>query len=192
MFFLVLLVILLIIYIQCKFLNVTKLPNKIQYSVMTHDDVDEIHSMEIEAYNTIDEVPCKFHKHSLVNDCPELCMVARDENGKIIGALYSGLIKGPSITIDKISMGHDPEGDTLFVYSMYVSDNMRGSGIGREMGRYYYDEWLNYGDKIKYASYSVRRRHLRWSKDLGFSYVGLSDVKAGNEPWFDVMKKIQK
>lgn len=192
MFFLVLLVILLIIYIQCKFLNVAKLPNKIQYSVMTHDDVDEIHSMEIESYNTIDEVPCKFHKHTLVDDCPELCMVARDENGKIIGALYSGLIKGPSITIDKISMGHDPEGDTLFVYSMYVSDNMRGSGIGREMGRYYYDEWLNYGDKIKYASYSVRRRHLRWSKDLGFSYVGLSDVKAGNEPWFDVMKKIQK
>jgi len=192
MFFLVLLVILLIIYIQCKFLNVTKLPNKIQYSVMAHDDVDEIHSMEIKAYNTSDEVPCKFHKHDLINACPELCMVAKDENGKIIGAIYSGLIKGSSITIDKITMGHDPGGDTLFVYSMCVSDNMRGSGIGREMGKYYYNEWLNYGDKIKHVSVSVRSRHIGWMKKLGFSYVGMSDIRAGNERWFDVTKKIQK
>ena len=192
MFLIVLLVILLIIYIQCTFLNVTKIPTKIQYSVMTHDDVDEIHSMENKAYNTSDEVPSKFYKHNLIDACPELCMVSRDENGKIIGAMYSGLIKGPSITIDKISMGHDPEGDTLFVYSMCVSDNMRGSGIGSDMGKYYYNEWVKYGDKIKYASTSVRRRHIGWMKKLGFSYVGFSAILVGNEPWFDVTKKIQK
>lgn len=192
MYFLVLLVILLIVYVLYKFSNNIKLPSKIQYSGMTHDDVDEIHSIEMGVYNTNDEVPSKLFKHNLIKYCPELCMVARYENDEIIGAMYGGLIKGPSISNDKISMGHDSDGDTLFVYSECVRNDMRGHGIGNEISEYYYNEWVNYGDKIKYASTSVRSRHIEWSKKLGFSYVGISDIKAGNEPWFDVTKKIKQ
>ena len=76
----------------------------IQYSGMTHDDVDEIHSIEMGVYNTNDEVPSKLFKHNLIRYCPELCMVARCENDEIVGAMYGGLIKGPSISNDKISM----------------------------------------------------------------------------------------
>ena len=119
-------------------------------------------------------------------------MVARCENDEIVGAMYGGLIKGPSISNDKISMGHDSDGDTLFVYSECVRNDMRGYGIGNEISKYYYNEWVNYGDKIKYASTSVRSKHIGWLKKLGFSYVGISDIKAGNEPWFDVTKKIKQ
>ena len=192
MYFLVLLVILLIAYVLYKFSNNIKLPSKIQYSGMTHDDVDEIHSIEMGVYNTNDEVPSKFYKHHLISNCPELCMVARYENDEIIGAMYGGLIKGPSISNDKISMGHDSDGDTLFVYSECVRNDMRGHGIGNEISEYYYNEWVNYGDKIKYASTCVRRRHIGWMEKLGFSYVGFSATLLGNEPWFDVMKKIQQ
>lgn len=192
MYFLVLLVILLIVYVLYKFSNNIKLPSKIHYSGMTHDDVDEIHSIEMGVYNTNDEVPSKFYKHHLISNCPELCMVARYENDEIIGAMYGGLIKGPSISNDKISMGHDSDGDTLFVYSECVRNDMRGHGIGSEISKYYYNEWVKYGDKIKYASTCVRRRHIGWMEKLGFSYVGFSATLVGNEPWFDVMKKIQQ
>lgn len=192
MYFLVLLVILLIVYVLYKFSNNIKLPSKIHYSGMTHDDVDEIHSIEMGVYNTNDEVPSKFYKHHLISNCPELCMVARYENDEMIGAMYGGLIKGPSISNDKISMGHDSDGDTLFVYSECVRNDMRGHGIGSEISKYYYNEWVKYGDKIKYASTCVRRRHIGWMEKLGFSYVGFSATLVGNEPWFDVMKKIQQ
>jgi len=166
--------------------------DEIQYSGMTHDDIDEIHSIELEVYDTIYEVPTKLFKRRLLEVCPELCMVARDENNEIIGAMYGGLIDGTSITMHKINKGHNPEGDTLFVYSECIRNNMRGYGIGNEIGKYYYNEWVKYGDKIKYASTSVRRRHIGWMKKLGFSYVGFSAILVGNEPWFDVTKKIQK
>jgi hypothetical protein len=119
-------------------------------------------------------------------------MLAKDKKGKIIGAMYGGLIDGPSISMDKIIKGHNPDGNTLFVYSECVINDMRGCGIGNEISKYYYNEWVNYGDKIKYASTSVRSKHIGWLKKLGFSYVGISDIKAGNEPWFDVTKKIKK
>lgn len=188
MFFLIVLLILLIIYISHKFSNYTK----IHYYRMRHEDVEEIHSIEMDVYETNDEVPGKLFKHNLIKDCPELCMLAKDEKGKIIGAMYGGLIDGPSITNDKINKGHNPDGDTLFVYSECVINDMRGRGIGNEISKYYYNEWVNYGDKIKYASTSVRSKHIGWMKKLGFSYVGISDIKAGNEPWFDVTKKIKK
>jgi hypothetical protein len=188
MFFLIVLLILLVIYVLRKFSNYPK----IHYHRMTRDDVEEIHSIEMSAYNTNDEVPGKFFKHNLIRDCPELCMVAKDEKGKIIGAMYSGLMDGPSISMDKINKGHNPDGDTLFVYSLCVINDMMGRGIGKEIANYYYHEWLDYGDRIKYASTSVRSRHIDWMKKLGFSYVGVSDINAGNERWFDVMKKIKQ
>ena len=165
---------------------------EIQYSGMTRDDVDEIHSIELEVYDTIYEVPTKLFKRRLLEVCPELCMVARDENNEIIGAMYGALMDGTSITMDKIKKGHNPGGDSLFVYSECIRNDMRGYGIGNEISKYYYNEWVKYSDKIKYASTCVRRRHIGWMEKLGFSYVGFSATLVGNEPWFDVMKKIQQ
>ena len=88
---------------------------------MTHDDIDEIHSIELEVYDTIYEVPTKLFKRRLLEVCPELCMVARDENNEIIvgthqvNSGYGGLIDGTSISMHKINKGHNPGGDTLFV-----------------------------------------------------------------------------
>ena len=82
---------------------------------MTHDDIDERPSRELEVYDTPYEVPTKLIKRRLLEVCPELCMVARDENNEIIGAMYGGLIDGTSISMHKINKGHNPGGDTLFV-----------------------------------------------------------------------------
>lgn len=166
--------------------------NKVYYSEIHVDDVEEIHLMEETSYDNINDLPSIGFLYKIVERCPELTMVARNNRGEIVGVMYGGLIKDPKVTENKINRGHVDDGDTLFVYSLCVKKELGGKGIGSEICNYYYDEWLNYGDRIKYISTVVKSKHIEWMKNLGFSYVGMSDVKSGNEPWFDVIKKINK
>lgn len=166
----------------------------LNYSRMTLDDIDEIHSIEMGVYDRNDEVPGRMFKHNLIIDCPDLTLVARDESGEIVGAMYGGLVNGTKMSERKINGGHVSNGDTLCVFSECIRDDLRGRGIGKAIGYYYYDEWIVKGkngfkrNQIRYFSTAMRERHLNWMKGMGFEVVGLSDIKYGNEPWFNVMK----
>jgi ribosomal protein S18 acetylase RimI-like enzyme len=161
---------------------------------MTFDDIDEIHRMEMSVYDHPRDVPGIKFVESLVMNCPDLTLVARDESGEIVGTMYGGLVHGTKMTERKINGGHMPDGDTLCVFSESIRNDVRGNGIGKTIGCYYYDEWIVNGknrtkrNQIKYFSTAVRERHINWLKELGFTLVGISEIKYGNEPWFDVLK----
>jgi hypothetical protein len=167
---------------------------RLTYSRMTLDDIDKIHEIELDVYTTPEDVPGVKFVESLVINCPDLTLVARDENDKIIGAMYGGLVNGTKMSERKINGGHMSNGDTLCVFSECIINDLRGKGIGKAIGYYYYDEWIVKGkngfkrNQIRYFSTAMRERHLNWMKGMGFEVVGLSDIKYGNEPWFNVMK----
>ena len=164
------------------------------YSRMTLDDIDEIHKMEMSVYTSPEDVPGIKFVESLVMNCPDLTLVARDETGEIVGTMYGGLVHGTKMSERKINGGHVPDGDTLCVFSESIRNDLRGKGIGKTIGYYYYDEWIVKGkngfkrNNIKYFSTAMRERHLDWMRGMSFEVVGLSDIKYGNEPWFNVLK----
>lgn len=185
---LIVLIILVLYYLFTK----PKYKERLYYAQMKHEDVEDIQAIESRVYDHIDEIPHPSFVHELIDKCPEFTMVARDERGDIIGAIYGGMMNGTHITIESLNNTHDPEGDTLTIYSACVRNDLRGLGIGNRMFRYYYETWISDQIQVKYISNVLRTRHIKWAEEMGFSYMGPSDIKIGNEPWFSVVKIINK
>lgn len=185
--------VLIIIIVFVLFL-IFKRRHKLYYSEINVDDVEEINFMEETTYDNINDSPSIGFLYKIVKRCPDLTMVARNSRGEILGVIYGGLMKGTKVTENKINHGHVDDGDTLFVYSFCVKNELRGKGIGRKMAYHYYNEWVPKHSKreIKCISASVRDKHIKWMKDLGFTMVGPSEIKYGNEPWIDFVKCVDK
>jgi predicted N-acetyltransferase YhbS len=184
----------LIIIISFVLYLIFKGRHKIYYSEINVNDVEEINFMEETTYDNINDSPSIDFLYKIVERCPDLTMVARNNKGEILGVIYSGLINGTKVTENKINRGHVDDGDTLFVYSLCVKNELRGKGIGRRIADHYYNEWIPKHSKreIKCISVSVRDKHVQWMKELGFNMVGPSEIKYGNEPWIDLVKCVDK
>lgn len=181
---LIVLTILVLYYLFTK----PKYNEALYYSPMKHEDVEDIQKIESRVYEHINEIPLPSFVHELIDKCPEFTMVVRDGKGVIVGAMYGGMMNGTTITMRTLNNTHDPEGDTLTIYSMCVRNDLRGRGIGKRMCRHYYETWISNQTHVKYISNVVRKRHIKWYKELGFSYMGPSNIKIGKEPWFSVVK----
>lgn len=166
---------------------------ELSYSRITLDDVDEIKLIEVTAYDDPLVVPGKKYTEKFVKECPDLTMIARDQNGKIIGGMYGGLTKGTKMTNEIMDAGHNPEGDALMVCSMFMIDELIGKNVGKKIANYYYDEWIlnsKNGLKrpIKYFSTAMREEHIKWMERMGFVCTGKSEVVYGKGVWYDFHK----
>jgi len=165
----------------------------LSYSRITLDDVDEIKLIERNTFYDQELVPPKEYTEKFVKECPDLTMIVRDQNGKIIGGMYGGLTKGTKMTNEIMDAGHNPEGDALMVCSMFVTGELIGKNIGRKIANYYYDEWiLNFKNglkrPIKYFSTALREQHIKWMEGMGFVCTGKSEVVYGKGVWYDFHK----
>ena len=175
-FVIFILILLILIHVRCY-----------SYSYMTENDIGVIDVIESESYNSLEEKSSVLFKKFIVDNCPELSLVVRNYwSGEIVGFIYGGLMKGTDVTIAKMKQIHDPRGDTLMVHSQCVKNELKGRGIGKKMVNHYYKRWI-YGDtRIKHLSTCVRKRHIKWMEDYGYKYVGPSELKLGEEPWYDI------
>jgi hypothetical protein len=166
---------------------------ELSYSRITLDDVDEIKLIERNTFYDQAVVPAKEYTEKFVKECPDLTMIVRDQNGKIIGGMYGGLTKGTKMTNEIMDAGHNPEGDALMVCSMFVIGELIGKNVGRKIANYYYDEWiLNFKNglkrPIKYFSTAMREQHIKWMEGMGFVCTGKSEVVYGEGVWYDFHK----
>ena len=166
---------------------------ELSYSRITLDDVDEIKLIERTTFDDPFVVPGKEYTEKFVKECPDLTMIARDQNGKIIGGMYGGLTKGTKMTNEIMDAGHNPEGDALMVCSMFMIDELIGKKVGKKIANYYYDEWIlnsKNGLKrpIKYFSTAIREEHIKWMERMGFVCTGKSEVVCGKGVWYDFHK----
>jgi hypothetical protein len=166
---------------------------ELSYSRITLDDVDEIKLIERTTFDDPFVVPGKEYTEKFVKECPDLTMIARDQNGKIVGGMYGGLTKGTKMTNEIMDAGHIPEGDALMVCSMFMIGELIGKNVGRKIANYYYDEWIlnsKNGLKrpIKYFSTALREQHIKWMERMGFVCTGKSEVVYGKGVWYDFHK----
>lgn len=166
---------------------------ELKYSRIEYTDLGDVYALEANVYST-ESRPNVFFTRAMVRDCRDLTMVARDENGVAVGAVYGKLINGIEITDDKANAHHDPNGDTLTCCSLSVRKDLQRSGLGDKIIRHYYHNWIN-GDNgtkrdIKHVSIVTTENLIQWSENVGFRLIGESKLTLAGGPWFDLVMDI--
>ena len=174
------------------------MPINLSYSQMTIDDVEEVFSIQNDAYQvSIDEAPSITHLKCIVCACPDLTLIARDENGTIVGGMVGSTTKGRPCNENWNILNH-PEADHIVIHTLFVNLEFQKCGIGSQIAKYYYNEWiLNHKNgthrTIKFIYVHTLDRYYKWMESLGFRVVGLSqDMKLPNgEPYVEFIMNVE-
>jgi len=171
----------------------------LSYSRMTLDDIDEIMDVQMDSY----DIPLgNFLDAKLLtriaNDCPDLTLIARDENGNIVGGVIGVPIKGKPC-LENMFVLTDPEADYIDVQNLFVKTELKGKGVGRQISEYYYNEWLlNHKNgthrPIKFFFVHTVEEYREWTESIGFRVLGLSDdAKLPNgEPYIQLIMDVEE
>jgi GNAT superfamily N-acetyltransferase len=173
---------------------------KLTYSEMTMDDVEEVFSIQNSSYeNSIGEPVSLTFLKCVVCGCPDFALIARDENGTIVGGMIGATTKGKPCMENLYTLNH-PEADHVVTHSLFVKPEFKGKGIGQQIAEYYFKEWIpnhiiieNYRSNLKYCFIHSIDRHYKWNESLGFRAIGLSeDIKLPNgEPYIEFIMDIK-
>ncbi|KAI8368727.1 acyl-CoA N-acyltransferase [Blakeslea trispora] len=152
----------------------------------TRDDLDIVTEYETISYHP-DEAASREQLSRRIDYAatsgPELFMVARDKDNKVIGFLCSTLTTSPLVTDESMSQ-HEPEGKTVCLHSVCVSPDHRQQGIASNMMLAWIDRLRATGKYDRIALMS-RPRLISLYERVGFKNIGQSQVVHGPEPWFD-------
>mgnify|MGYP001028099699 CR=1 FL=1 len=171
---------------------------ELKYSRIDYTDLGEVYDMEEEAYesNPLDR-PDGLMTRSFVRDCPDLTLIARDEDGKLVSAMYGCLFDGPDLTNEKFENAHVPGGDTVCVYSQSIRKDLAGKGIAKQVAKYYYEEWIlngknGYRRPLKFFSTGMDVKYTNWMIDMGFEFNGKSNIQYGDHDWFTFTRRLPR
>jgi predicted GNAT family acetyltransferase len=172
---------------------------KLSYSRMTLDDIDEIISIQMYC---CDKDLGNFLNSDLltriVNDCPDLALIARDENGNIVGGVIGVPTKGKPC-LENMYVLNDPEADHIDVQNIFVKTELKGRGVGRQLSEYYYNEWIINRENgthrpIKFCFVHTVEEYREWTESIGFRVLGLSDdIRLPNgEPYIQLIMDVEE
>ena len=176
----ILLIILVVGIILLKYI----ISRKITYRRMTINDIEKVRELELNSYKrSYDLLPVEKVK-KMVEDCPDLCMIAENWSGNIIGAIYGKMLDSDKITPKNIRNDHDPTGNLLTVESTCILHNLKGTGTALSMVKYYYFKFIKDSKyKINSIYNLTRKEYINFSKKIGFKLLG--PYKYADE-WFCV------
>lgn len=179
----IILIILVVGIILLKYIII----RRITYRRMTINDIGKVRELEINSYkDSNDLLPIEIIK-KMLEDCPDLCMVAENWNGNIIGVIYGKMLHGDKITSKNIKNNHDPSGNMLTVESTCILHELKRTGMALSMAKYYYFRFIKDSKyKINSICNLTRKEYIKFSEKIGFKLLGPYD---NYDKWFCVHMK---
>ena len=171
---------------------------ELEYSRIGYTDLGDVYDMEQESYiDNPGDRPGPLMTRSFVRDCPDLTLIARDEDGKLVSAMYGCMIDGPELTNEKFENAHVPGGDTLCVYSQSIRRDLAGKKIAKQVAKYYYEEWIlngknGYRRPMKFFSTAMDIKYVGWMNGMGFDFFGKCDIDYGDHEWFTLTRQLPR
>lgn len=123
------------------------------------------------------------------SEFPQGFLVA-EKNGQVVGQINSGATDKDDITDEafKQLIGHDPEGESMVVFSLSVLPEYRKQGIAARLMR----EFIHASEKIgkKRVLLLCKKELVNFYARLGFADRGISASTHGGAVWHEMCHTI--